>query len=177
MEVFAFTDRLLLREIVEEDAAALFEVLSDPLVHTYLGNKYIQTMDESVEAIRFIRKQYAENGIGRWAVVEKDSNQFIGWAGLKLITEPVNEHVNYYDLGYRFKQTAWRKGYATESSIAILKYGFNQLKLKKIYAMADVENRASNAVLKKVGMALTDTFNFEGKAHNWHESSNRDAVG
>lgn len=53
-----------------------------------------------------VRQQYVDNGIGRWAVVEKESGLFIGWAGLKIETN-VNDHASFYDLGYRFLPEFW----------------------------------------------------------------------
>jgi len=69
------TRRLLIRELLPEDADGMFELESNPNVHLYLGNKPLQSIEESREAIRFIRKQYVDNGIGRWAVLEKSKNK------------------------------------------------------------------------------------------------------
>ncbi|MEZ2443847.1 GNAT family N-acetyltransferase [Chitinophaga sp. RCC_12] len=167
MEIFASTPRLILRELIPADAAGMFELDSDEAVHLYLGNKPVSTIEESREAIQLIRQQYRENGIGRWAVIEKDTNQFVGWAGLKLIKEPTNGHVNYYDLGYRFIKKYWGKGYATECARASLEYGFNRLGLENIYAIADVNNDASKRVLEKVGLSLDGTFHDGETMHNW----------
>nr|WP_240768670.1 GNAT family N-acetyltransferase [Olivibacter sp. XZL3] len=79
----------------------MYELDSDPEVHKYLGNNPIKDKDQVPGIIDFIRKQYIEHGIGRWAVVDKQTNDFIGWAGLKYITEETNGQKNYYDLGYR----------------------------------------------------------------------------
>ncbi|WP_293308745.1 GNAT family N-acetyltransferase, partial [Pedobacter sp. UBA5917] len=102
MKIFAETERLILRELLPEDAAGMFEMDGDPEVHIFLGNKPVQSIEQSKADIEFIRKQYIDNGIGRWAVIEKETNSFIGWAGLKFIKEMNNNHSNYYDLGYRF---------------------------------------------------------------------------
>lgn len=167
MEIFASTPRLILRELIPADAAGMFELDSDKAVHLYLGNKPVSTMEESQEVIRLIRQQYRDNGIGRWAVVEKDSNRFVGWAGLKLVKEPMNGHVNYYDLGYRFIKKYWGKGYATECAQAILEYGFNRLHLENIYAITDAGNAASQHVLEKTGFRQDGTFYEEEILHNW----------
>ena len=58
MKIFAETDRILLREIVMDDAVAIFEMDADPEVHRYLGNSPIESMDEAVSYILFVRKQY-----------------------------------------------------------------------------------------------------------------------
>lgn len=67
----AETERLILRELVVMDATDIFEMDSDPEVHLYLGNNPITTLQQAEDGIQYINKQYTENGIGRWAVVEK----------------------------------------------------------------------------------------------------------
>jgi len=153
------TERLILRDILLTDEQAVFELDSDPEVHRYLGNNPIEDIEEARSSIQSITEQYVANGIGRWAVIEKDSGCFVGWAGLKLITEPINNHHNYYDLGYRFIKRYWGKGYATEAAKASLDYGFTKMELEEIYGMALTENKASKHVLQKVGLTYIETFN------------------
>jgi ribosomal-protein-alanine N-acetyltransferase len=84
MKIHIETQRLLIREIRDEDVNGIFELDTDPEVHKYLGNKPITSMEQAATLIKFIQQQYRENGIGRWAVIEKETNNFIGWTGLKL---------------------------------------------------------------------------------------------
>ncbi len=171
MKIFAETQRLLLREILPTDDEAMFELDSDPEVHTYLGNKPVKTIEESRKLIEYIREQYTTHGIGRWAVVEKRTGVFIGWSGLKYITEPINNHIHYYDLGYRFIRRYWGKGYAFESAKASLIYGFDVMHLKEIYGIAHVENIASQNVLKKVGMQCIEPFTWQGEPMYWFKTT------
>lgn len=168
MIIFAETDRLLLREILLTDVDSIFELDSDPDVHTYLGNKPLKDKAQSLEIIKYIRQQYVDNGIGRWAMIEKETNAFLGWTGIKFKKKPPNNHSNYYDLGYRIIKKYWGKGYATESALASLTYGFQRLKLKEIYAAAHVDNKSSNNVLKKVGMQHSESFLYDDALHNWY---------
>lgn len=168
MEIFVETDRLILREIIPSDEEGLFKLDSDPEVHRYLGGKPINTLKEARIIIDFIRSQYSEYGIGRWAVVEKHSDTFIGWAGFKWITENVNNHIHYYDLGFRLIRKYWGKGYATEAAAGSLNYGFNQLDSDQIFAITHVNNRASGKVLEKVGFYSTETFVYHGAVHAWY---------
>src|SRR5689334_12801905 len=146
MQIFAETERLVLRELLPSDEYGMFELDADPEVHRYLGNKPVTTLEVARVMISFIRRQYVDNGIGRWAMVEKNTNDFNGWTELKLIKNEINNHSNFYDVGYRILRKYWGKGYATESAKASVDYGFNKLNLKEIYAMADVNNAASNKV-------------------------------
>jgi len=173
MKKFIETERLILREIDERDVQGIFELDSDPEVHRYLGNKPIASIEESESIIEYIMNQYKVNGIGRWAVIEKATNEFIGWAGLKYEKE-VRKEMNYYDLGYRLKRKFWGKGIATEAAIESLKYGFNSMGLEEIYAGAHINNIASNKILRKLGFRFLETFEYDGSPHHWYKISNLD---
>jgi [ribosomal protein S5]-alanine N-acetyltransferase len=171
MTIFLKTERLILRELLPSDEEKMFELDSDKDVHKYLGNQPFTKMEDSREIIYFIRKQYQDAGIGRWAVIDIVTNEFMGWAGLKLVKDLTNFHINYYDLGFRFIKRFWKQGYATECSEAIIAYGFSELKLNEIYAMADVNNSDSRHVLEKVGMIYKEDFDFRGDLHAWYKIS------
>lgn len=161
MKIIFETERTYLREIFESDAQDFFELDSDPEVHRYLGNNPVTHLKQSEDVISYVLQQYKDFGIGRLAVIEKESGKFIGWSGLKYETL-LRPKQPYYDLGYRFKKKYWGKGFATETAFATLDYGFNVLKLPWIGAAADVENAASNHILKKLGMQYLEDFHFEG---------------
>ncbi len=169
MKVFLETDRLILREIIDSDINNLFELDSNSEVHKYLGGKPVSEKKQIEQVIKSIRKQYLENGIGRWAIVEKSTNHFLGWTGLKLVTENVNNQTNYYDIGYRLIRKFWGYGFATESAIASLKYGFDNLKITEIYAAAHIDNIASNKILNKIGLKFIETFSYDDSIHNWYK--------
>lgn len=167
MTIFAETDRLILREIVDSDAAAFFEMDADPEVHKYLGNNPVKTIEEIKAVISFVRQQYVDNGIGRWALIEKSSGEFVGWGGMKLIKESTNNHIDFYDVGYRLLKKHWNKGYATESAKASLKYGFEQMNLDAIYGMTHIDNAASRNALEKSGLQFVETFEKDNMLCNW----------
>lgn len=162
-------DRILMRPITDDDAEGLFTMDSDPDVHRYLGNRPLKRIEQAREVIKNIRQQYRSNGMGRLAVVEKLTGEFMGWAGLKLETREVNGHRSYYDLGYRLAIRYWGKGIASECAAASLGIGFNEHQLEVINAAAHTENIASNRVLQKNGFKLKNTFRFDGATHNWYE--------
>lgn len=167
--IFAETDRILLREITLEDAPAMFEMDADPEVHTYLGKSPIQNMDQTVRQIQYIRQQYIDYGIGRWAIVDKRSGEFVGWGGLKFRPDDVNGCINFYEVGYRLLRRFWGQGFATESTKATLKYASEEMKLNTVYAMANVENSASKNVLLKSGFTITGQLSHEGITCDWFE--------
>jgi len=163
------TNRLILREIDFIDEQDLFEMDSDPDVHLYIENNPVKSIEEIRKVIELLKLQYQENGIARWAVVDKITNECLGWAGLKYFKQALNNHSNFYELGYRFKKKHWGKGYATESSIAILDYGFNTLNTDTIYAITDPRNANSIKVLTKLGFNFIETFDYDGDNTNWFE--------
>lgn len=101
MKLPIFTERLMLRKLTEEDVDNIFLLDSNPDVMKYVGVSPITKNEESAKMIENIINQYEKNGTGRLAVIEKESNQFIGWSGIKLLTEEVNGFKNVYELGYR----------------------------------------------------------------------------
>lgn len=165
------TERLVLRELILSDDIGMFELDSNPEVHTYLGNNPVKSIEESREIVANIRQQYLKNGIGRWAVILKETGEFIGWSGLKL-EKNVNGHATFYDLGYRFIQKYWGNGYAFETAKAFVDFGFNDMKLPVINAYADFDNLASRKILEKVGMKYINSFEMDETQEVWYEIKN-----
>jgi len=139
------TNRLYLRELSISDADDFYELNKDNDVMKYTGDKPF----DSVEAAQVFLKNYKDykmNGFGRWAVVLKEGETFIGWCGLKLNEE------NLIDVGFRFYKKYWNNGYASESAQAVLNYGFTTLQMTEIIGRVDQSNTASIRVLEKLGM-------------------------
>lgn len=141
------TERLLLREMVVEDAQDMLRLYSNPEVQKYTGENVITSKDEIHKKIKEKQSDYKNHGYGRWVTILKKENLFVGWAGLAYLPE-----FDEIDIGYRFLPEFWGYGLATEASNAILSYAFEKLKLKRIVAIALKENKASIRVMEKVGM-------------------------
>ncbi len=174
MKFYIETERLILREILESDIEGMYKLDSNPEVHKYLGKKPIKTKLQAEEAISFIRQQYEERGIGRFAAIEKSSGDFMGWSGIKFNTgdkEVIGNKRDFYDIGYRFIPRYWGKGYATESSLATLDFGFKKLNIETMCGAAEIENMASNKVLQKIGLHYLEQFPCDGELVNWYELS------
>jgi len=163
--VYLETKRLILRQIESTDVANLFALDSDPLVHRFLGNEPLKTIDQVPAIINHINNQYTANGYGRLAVELKDSGEFMGWSGLKHETEI--RDFNYTDLGYRLMPKYWGNGYATESSIAALDWGFKHLNTDLICAAVAPGNVASQTVLQKLHFEEKKQFDVENLPHHW----------
>lgn len=167
MNVIIETPRLLLRLFNEDDAELVYLLNADPEVTRYTLDpvKDLQQAKEILE--KSILPQYSLYNHGRWAVHTKPDLTFIGWCGLK--TRP---ELNEVDLGYRYMQKAWGKGYASEAAYACLEHGFKKLGLERIVGRALVENLASIRVLEKCGMTYIGEQVVEGLVHKTYETRN-----
>ena len=169
MNLILQTNRLILRPLELSDAKAMFAMDNNPEVHKYLWQNPTQTVEETIKIIEYVRGQYQKNNIGRFATILKETNQFIGWTGIKYIDDHIeNENTNFFDYGYRLNEKFWGKGYATEATRLWLDYGLNQMNIDKIHAYTHSENIASNTVLKKTGMTFMEEYIAEdGVKWNW----------
>ena len=97
MEVILETDRMLLRQYVEEDAEAFFELNSDPKVLRFVPDKELLTVQQARQIlIDHPIADYRKHGFGRGACILKSTGQQIGFAGLKYL-----EELDDVDVAYR----------------------------------------------------------------------------
>ena len=150
------TERLILREFHESDAENMFHLNADPDVIRYTHDPPFTSIEQAKEFI-VNYNHYRKYGFGRWAVINKSDNAFLGWCGLKYT--PENEE---YDIGFRFSKMYWNKGYATESALASLELGFNRFGMTTIVGRALIQNTASIRVLEKIGLTYFRKFDVEG---------------
>ena len=156
------TERVLLRPFEPKDAKGLFELDSNAEVHRYLRNKPLTQFEKAEEVVDRVIKQHQRNGIARWTAIEKNTGKYMGWSGIKLYQQECCGHINFYEIGYRFKPEYWGKGYATETAKAALDHIFNVLKADVAYAMTHHENQASKRVLEKIGFIKTQEYVEDG---------------
>jgi RimJ/RimL family protein N-acetyltransferase len=89
----------------------------------------------------------ADNPEQTFAVTRKADGQLVGAIGLRI----EREHERA-ELGYWIGRPFWGNGYATEAGRAVVAYGFDELRLNRIYAYHFANNPASGAVLRKLGL-------------------------
>lgn len=151
------TERLILRPFEEDDVDAVFAMRSDENVMRFI--RPIQTKkDETLNWIRMLSEKWDTENIGFCAVVLKKTEKFVGWCGLWRLKE-----TDEIEIGYAIAKDFQGKGYATEAARRILEYGFNELSLEKIVAVAYPENEASQNVMKRLGMKYVKTGEFYEK--------------
>jgi [ribosomal protein S5]-alanine N-acetyltransferase len=139
------TDRLILRELNQDDALEMFLLNQDAEVLKYTGDLPFQDVDEARKFLANYR-DYSRNGMGRWGMLLRNTGELIGWCGLK------KHEDGRVDLGFRIMKNYWNRGFATEASLACLKYGFETLQLTCIIGRVLPDNKNSIRVLEKIGM-------------------------
>jgi RimJ/RimL family protein N-acetyltransferase len=149
------TERLKIREFITQDAKAMYELNNDWEVIQYTGDV---AFDSEEETRVFLNNysDYKRNGFGRWIVELKETNEILGWCGLKRLPD------GNVDIGYRFSRKYWGKGYATESAMACLNYGFNHFNLNEIIGNSALENKQSIRVFDKLGLKFVEKKSCEG---------------
>ena len=140
------TQRLFLREFTIDDAENAYLLNLDEEVIKYTGDQSFISIEEAKKFLANYN-DYKKNGFGRWAVINKTDNDFLGWCGLKYSTD-----VDEVDIGFRLFKKHWNKGYATESANACIEMGFNKFGITSIVGRARKENSASIRVLEKIGL-------------------------
>ncbi|MDG4945866.1 GNAT family N-acetyltransferase [Weeksellaceae bacterium KMM 9713] len=155
MNIILETERLYLREFNLQDSENFYNLNLNPNVIKYTGNSAFRNIEESKQFLTNYQ-DYKLNGYGRWAVIDKTNNEFLGWCGLKY-----DKDLDETDIGFRFFEEKWNKGYATESARACIEFGFEKLNLKTIIGRAMKENIASIKVLEKIGLQFVKEFDFD----------------
>ena len=145
------TARLLLRMFSEGDLDDLSRVYADADVMRYLSGHPL-TREETGGWLKYFLAGWEQYGFGWWALVLKESGELIGHCGLQFI------HVTpEVEVTYGLAKPYWRMGLASEAARACLRYGFGELKLDRIYALADPGNIGSHRVMERVGMRYDKT--------------------
>ena len=141
------TDRLILREYVEEDFDALFEILSD----TETMQHYPAPFDENKTRnwINWNLDNYKKYGFGLWAVVLKETGEFIGDCGITLQNIDGEQ---LPEIGYHIHKDYWRKGYAREAASAVRDWAFANTAFDTLYSYMKYTNVASYSTAASIGM-------------------------
>lgn len=157
----ARTTRLSFRLMNENDAELLYELDNDPEVMKYLTRGKISSMQTIKEVFipRLNAYRNEQKGWGLWQVNIIESNTFIGW----VLVRPMGffEQPDYSDLeiGWRFKQMSWGKGYASEAALAVAHAVCQDPTVKSLSATALQDNIGSIKVMEKLGLKFIKNYN------------------
>jgi RimJ/RimL family protein N-acetyltransferase len=144
------TERMTGRKWRIEDAADAFALYSDPEVMRYLGGggKVTPDIETQRENLAKVVEKYNDSPYGAWAMRLRTTGELAAVILLKPL--PDSENI---EVGWHLPRSHWGHGYATEGGRAALDYGFNELGLQEIFAVAFPENIQSIKVMKRLGMS------------------------
>lgn len=140
------TGRLLIRDFVPEDASALHEYASDPEVTRFMlwGPNTEQETHDFLGRVWRMQQEMPRVSY-ELAVVRKEDGKVIGGCG-------IHAEGSNGEIGYCFSRTVWQQGFASEAATEMLKFGFGELGLHRIYATCRPGNTGSYKVMEKIGM-------------------------
>lgn len=150
------TERLLLREMNDDDFDALYKVLADPKTmqhypYTFDGARVLGWIDKNIE-------RYKTFGFGLWAVCLKDTGEMIGDCGLTM--QSINGQIKP-EIGYHIRADKQRKGYAKEAAIAVRDWTFNNTPFNIVYSYMKYTNEPSAKTAISYGCKQVDEFSDE----------------
>ncbi len=149
------TSRLGMRNWEEADIKPMTAMNMNEQVMEYFPS--VQTEQHTKEFIKRMQNHFDVHGFCYFAVDALDSKEFIGFIGL-CHQNYESDFTPHIDIGWRLKQSAWGKGYATEGAKACLEFAFKSLELREVYSVASVINVKSIHVMKKIDMKKETTF-------------------
>ena len=155
------SERLKFRLMDSQDAQALWQLDQDPQVMKYLNGGKPTSMEQvnSVFIPRMEKYRDDKLGWGIWQVSDKVTDEYLGWVLIRPMAF-FTDSPNFKDLelGWRFFQSTWGKGYATEAAIAIKDAVAVHADVTHVSALAVADNLASVGVMKKMGMIFVRAY-------------------
>ena len=148
------TVRLGLRNWLPSDVVPFAELCKDPEVMRHFPS--VLSSVETNELIGNLTRHFADFGYTYFAVDVLETGEFIGFIGLKYQTWK-SIYTPCVDIGYRLKRSSWGKGYATEGAKACLDNARSLFKIEEVYSFTTDTNKASEHVMKKIGMQYIGT--------------------
>jgi len=152
-------ERVTLRPWRASDLAPFAALNDDPAVIEHLSGRL--TRDESDALAGRIGEHIAQRGFGLWAL---DVPQ-LGFAGFVGLSAPVPFELGLpgiaphpHEIGWRLARAAWGQGYATEAATLALRHAFGPLRLAQVVSFTVPANRASQAVMQRIGLTLRGEF-------------------
>ncbi|MEH6402794.1 MAG: GNAT family N-acetyltransferase [Sneathiella sp.] len=141
------TERLVLTELKEENAAFILTLFTQPSFLKFIGARGVQDLQTARAYIVEMQAQYLKMGFGNVLVSLKESREPIGLSGFVK-----RETLPHVDIGFAYLPEFWGHGYAFEGAKALLHYGQFILEFPDIVAITNPRNIRSQKLLEKLGM-------------------------
>jgi len=152
------TSRFYLRPFSDADLEGYARLIfANPNVTRYLPKRDIPPKDRATRTIRYVSEHWLKYGYGLWAVVPKISGELIGHCGLNYLVDTQEVEVDY-----ALAEAYWGQGIATEVAYASLQFGFENIGIERIIALAVPENIASRKVMEHIGMVYVKQAHYFG---------------
>ena len=160
------TNRLILREVMEKDLYDMFEYSQKDYIGYNAGWEPHKNLSHTKEVIKMFRKKHLFYQLGAYAIILKKTGKMIG-------TCELHNYVRNFkaELGYTVNPDYWNQGIATEAGSALIRYGFEELNLKRIECTCFKENLQSKRVCEKLlfryeGLRKNGYMLFDGSIHD-----------
>ena len=157
-EVITETDRLRLREWDEGDADRFYAIMNTPAVMRWLGG--VQSPEQWDAALQRILGFQRDYGHTFWLVERKVDGELLGFCGLKRVNSPGTDLTGQYEVGWRFREEAWGKGYAKEAAIAAIDIAFGRFGAPHLVAFTVAGNEGSWGLMERLGMVRRADLDF-----------------
>ena len=144
------TDRLTLRGWGEGDDEAFERHLNTPAVMRWLGG--VLSPEALAAATGRYRRWEVERGYTFWIAQRRDDGAWLGFCGLKHADTPGSPIAGEMEIGWRFREDAWGRGYAREAAAASLAYAFDRLSPPRVVAITVPGNVPSWTLMRRLGM-------------------------
>lgn len=143
------TENLILRRLKTTDFEDMYEYAKIPSVTDFLTWHPHPDSDYTRRYLQAVQGQYSRGEFFDWAVILKSNGKMIGTCGFTSF----DEQNNAGEIGYVINPNYAGKGYATEATKQVVKFGFLTLNLHRVYAKYIDGNNASRRVMEKCGMS------------------------
>jgi len=162
------TERTVLRNWLESDVSCYLALAKDVGYNCFSvpGHFLVHTTEEAKRKIDDRINLFNERKLGKFPIFLRETGEFIGTCGLEPYELSGQKEI---ELGYRLCLKHWGKGYAAEAAVAVLRYGFEDLNLKKIIAFAVPQNKASLRILERLGFQYLNDFVDADLPHRLYE--------
>ncbi len=151
------TERLELREYTLKDAPFIFKLMNSEGWLKNIGDRNIKTIEDAeAYIVKNYLSSYEKHGFGPYLVTLKEDGTPIGSSGLYK-----RDNLEFPDVGFAFMSEFGNKGYAFESTQAVMKYALEKLKYQTIVGITLPENIPSIKLLKKLGLSEVGTYTYE----------------
>ena len=157
-EIFADCERLRLRGWRPGDREEFVRQLNTPTVMRWLGG----VQDEAAYSAAFDRIDAFQRDFGHtfWIVERKTDDALLGFCGLKRVNAPGAPFPGDFEVGWRFREDAWGRGYAKEAAVASLDLAFERFGAPHVVALTVEGNAASRGLMTRLGMRRREDLDF-----------------